>query len=79
MQAPALRPLVMVGTYVAPELFVSISFFLHFFKKTILPVDLFFERTALDECISIDIAEKYKIMSLKGHNQATKRKKKKTI
>jgi len=35
----------------------------------------FFERTALDECVSIDIAEKYKIMSLGGHNQTKKKKK----
>ena len=38
--------------------------------------EYFFERSATDECISIDIAEKYKIMSLEGHNQATKRKRK---
>ena len=37
--------------------------------------EYFFERSATDECVSIDIAEKYKIMSLEGHNQATKRKK----
>ena len=34
----------------------------------------FFERTALDECVSIDIGEKYKITVLKGHRQETKRK-----
>jgi len=34
----------------------------------------FFERTALDECVSIDIAEKYKTTALGGHRQETKRK-----
>ena len=34
----------------------------------------FFERTALDECVSIDIAEKYKTTVLGGHRQETKRK-----
>ena len=29
----------------------------------------FFERTTLDECVSIDIAEKYKGIILGGHNQ----------
>ena len=33
-----------------------------------------FERTALDECVSIDIAEKYKTTALRGHSQETKRK-----
>jgi len=37
---------------------------------------IFFERTTLDKCVSIDIAEKYKIMSLEGHNQKKKRKRK---
>ena len=37
---------------------------------------IFFERTALDECVSIDIVEKYKITTLEGHNQATKKEKK---
>jgi len=36
-------------------------------------VGLLFERTALNECVSIDIAEKYKVMSLEGHNQAQKK------
>ena len=36
-----------------------------------------FERTALDECVSIDIAEKYKVTTLEGHNQVTKREKRK--
>ena len=34
----------------------------------------FFERTALDECVSIDIAEKYKTTALGGHRQEIKRK-----
>ena len=34
----------------------------------------FFERTALDECVSVDIAEKYKTIALGGHRQKTKRK-----
>ena len=34
----------------------------------------FFEQTALDECVSIDIAEKYKTTALGGHRQETKRK-----
>ena len=34
---------------------------------------VFFERTALDECVS-DIAEKYKTIALGGHRQKTKRK-----
>jgi hypothetical protein len=37
-------------------------------------VDFFFERMALDECVSIDIAEKYKTTALGGHRQETKRK-----
>ena len=36
-------------------------------------VGLLFERTTLNECVSIDIAEKYKVMSLEGHNQAKKK------
>ena len=39
--------------------------------------NFFFELTTLDEYVSIDIAEKYKVMFLGDHNQATKRKKKK--
>ena len=35
---------------------------------------VFFERTALDECASIDIAEKYKTTALGGHRQEIKRK-----
>ena len=35
---------------------------------------IFCERTTLDDCISIYIAEKYKVISLGGHNQATKNK-----
>jgi len=31
----------------------------------------------LDECVSINIVEKYKVISLGVHNQATKGKKKK--
>jgi len=35
----------------------------------------FFERTTLDECISIDIAEKkYKDIALGGHNEEKKKK-----
>ena len=34
----------------------------------------FFLRTALDEYVSIDIAEKYKTTALGGHRQETKRK-----
>ena len=34
----------------------------------------FFERTTLDECVFIDIAEKYKTTVLGGHRQETKRK-----
>ena len=34
----------------------------------------YFERTTLDECVSIDIAEKYKTTVLGGHRQETKRK-----
>ena len=33
----------------------------------------FFERTAHDVCVSINIAEKYKTMTLGGHNQAKQR------
>jgi hypothetical protein len=36
---------------------------------TVLLELIFFERTTLDECVSIDIIEKYKIISLEGHNQ----------
>ena len=32
-----------------------------------------FERTAHDVCVSINIAEKYKTMTLGGHNQAKQR------
>ena len=36
----------------------------------VIGIDIFFfERTTLDECVSIDIAEKYKIITLGGHNQ----------
>ena len=38
--------------------------------------NIFFERTPLDEYVSIDIAEKYKVMFLGDHNHATKRGKK---
>ena len=37
-------------------------------------LQVFFERTALDECVSIDIAEKYKTTALEGHMQEIKRK-----
>lgn len=38
----------------------------------------FFERTTLDEYVSIDVAEKkYKVISLGGHNKAPKTKHKK--
>ena len=38
-------------------------------------VKVFFsERTALDECVSIDLAYKYKTTALGGHMQETKRK-----
>jgi len=46
-------------------------------------VKVFFsERTALDECVSIEIAEKYKTTALGGHrqgNQKEKKRKKTTI
>ena len=35
----------------------------------------FFEPTAFDECVSIDIVEKYKATTLEGHRQEIKRKK----
>ena len=38
-----------------------------------LPCSFFFEQTTLDECASIDIAEK-KIMPFGGHNQEKKKK-----
>ena len=31
-------------------------------------VFIFFERTTLDECVSINIAEEYKVMFLGDHN-----------
>jgi hypothetical protein len=34
----------------------------------------FFERTVLDECVSIDIVEKYKTTALGGHKQETKKR-----
>ena len=39
--------------------------------------NFFFERTTLDECVSIDIAEKYNVISLGGHNQGQKKERKK--
>ena len=36
---------------------------------------VFFERTILDECVSINIEEKYKIIFMGDHNQTRKRKK----
>jgi hypothetical protein len=38
--------------------------------------DFFFERTTLDESVFIDIADKYKIISLGSYNQAKKKSQK---